>query len=141
MKNKLVKIVLIVLCIILVTGCKKDSDNELAGEVRLKSHPQIQYSWYWKYEEGSPNDVITFVESKFIPFGDVDEDAEEYEPHPDKEGYTGEQVYVVNGLKEGKTTVIFITYEPDGKTTHPKQVVKYEYTVDKDLKVKVKKVK
>ncbi len=141
MKNKLVKIVLILLCIIFVTGCKKGSSDELVGEVKLKSHPEIQYSWYWKYEEGSAKDVITFVESKFIPYGVEDEDVEEYEPHPDKEGYTGEQVFVVSGLKEGKTTVVFSSYEPDNKKTHPKQVVKYEYIVDKDLNVKVKKVK
>ena len=130
MKNKLVKILLLVMCIILVTGCKKGSDWESEPELRFNVHPEAKYNMYWKYEKNAPKDVIKFTKTEFVHFEENN-----------TEGYTGEAVYVVEGLKEGKTTVIFQTYEPDGKTTHPKQTYKYEFTVNKDKEVKVNQVK
>ena len=132
MKSKIIKIVLILLCIVLVTGCKKknSSDNQ-ETEIRFKAHPEVQYTWYWGYKKGSDEEVIAFTKSEF----------EEFENGEDKEGYTGEQVYAVKGLKEGKTSIIFYTYQGDGNETHPKEKYTYEFTVDKNLKVKFKKVK
>ncbi len=130
--KKRIKVVVILLCLIIVTGCEKKSDkeNNLEQELRFKSHPEEKYNWYWKYEKGADEEVVTFVDSSF----------EEFEK-PDNEGYTGEQIYSVKGAKEGKTTIIYYTVELDKNNSHPSQTVKYEYVVDKDLNVSAKKVK
>ena len=68
--KRIIKVVLILLCVILVTGCEKKSDkeNNLEQELRFKSHPEEKYNWYWKYEKGADEEVVTFVDSSFEEF-------------------------------------------------------------------------
>ena len=136
MKNKMVKILLLVLCIILVAGCnKKSSGGESEVELRFKTHPEVKYNMYWKYDKDAATDIIELTKNEFVTFEENSTEAN------NTDGYTGEQVYTIEGLKQGKTTIIFQTYEPNGKTTHPEQKYKYQFTVDKNKNVKFKEVK
>ena len=119
MKNKFLRIFLVICFTIILTGCIKRNDG-----VILKTNGGVPY--VWKYSISDKN-IVKFkckkveVKNKNMAGGVVVEH------------------YIFSGLKEGSTRIKF-EYK-NFTNNNVEEVREYKVIVDKNLKLKIKKIK
>lgn len=122
MKNKFKIIFLLLVCVILI-GCNKKDNivNEFDYVLELDSNPSTGYTWNYTIEDDS---VISIEEGEYIS-STTDENIV---------GAPGRQKFIVHGLKEGSTTVIFKyrqTWDEESTTDE----ITYSFYVDSENNV------
>ena len=118
--KKLVYLGFIFALSLLFVGCNKSNFKD-SITIKLDIDPLSGY--YWEYE---------FMDQgllKIIEDNDIDCNA-------DNTKCTGNQIFTVEGLSEGKTYINFKYI--DQITSDVKYVAKYEFEINKDLKLKEK---
>lgn len=123
MKNKFKIIFILFMCIMMI-GCNNKKNNKISEfdyVLELDSNPSTGYTWNYTIADDS---IVSIEEGEYKSSSD------------DKNivGAPGTQQYIVHGLKEGNTVVVFEysqSWEPDSamnKTT-------YSFSVDNEHKV------
>ncbi len=118
--KKNIKIILLIITIILITGC---SSNNKEGEsllIELSSNPSTGYTWTYDI---SNNDIIS-----------IEEDYDDSNCEENTVGCGGYNVYNIKALKKGETTITF-TYSFPNKVNSEEKKAVYVITIDKDLKI------
>lgn len=118
--KKNIKIILLIITIILITGC---SSNNKEGEsllIELSSNPSTGYTWTYDI---SNNDIIS-----------IEEDYDDSNCEENAVGCGGYNVYNIKALKKGETTITF-TYSFPNKVNSEEKKAVYVITIDKDLKI------
>ena len=117
--KKVIKIIIGIITIMVITGCKK---NTIEGEsllIELQSNPSTGYVWTYTITN---NDIISLE-------GDYDDSNCE----KNVVGCGGYNVYNIKALKQGEATIEFI-YSKGTKKEDDKTAI-YTITVDKNLKI------
>ena len=117
------KFVVLLISVFLITGCalfdnKKQEEHDNEFEVKISENSSAAEQV--KYEVGG-NGVV-----------EVNERYDGGTCSSDAEGCGGSKVYIIKGVKEGKTKIIF-TKTVKGKTTNK---ITYNIEVDKNLNIK-----
>lgn len=123
------KIILSILCfaiIVILTGCKNNIKEEPSTnntlKISLDSNPSTGYNW--KYEVDN-DDIITIKQSY-----------DNSECPEDVDGCGGQEIFLINGVKQGKATMNLKYCFLD--TDECYRAVAYEITVDEDLSISEK---
>ena len=118
--KKNIKIILLIITIILITGCGSNNKEGESLLIELSSNPSTGYTWTYDI---SNNDIIS-----------IEEDYDDSNCEENAVGCGGYNVYNIKALKKGETTITF-TYSFPNKVNSEEKKAVYVITIDKDLKI------
>lgn len=119
--KRIIKSLLIIMSIILLSGCTSNNKDGEELLIELSSNPSTGYNWTYNI---SNKDIIS-----------IEEDYDDSICEEKIVGCGGYNIYKIKALKKGETTITF-TYSFPNKPKSKEQTAVYVITIDKDLKIK-----